>query len=582
MDSDKIGSLIGKIFEFVAAAVMPSIVLFFLYGNNKDTNALSMGHFLLYSLCLAIVSILLLFTIKRVNGKERTALLSLLTIWSFFWFFKNLMGIYDNFVAETTARRFVLRIVVIFILLTVFVFKKIRCTVAVYNCLAIMVSLLFLYNFIPQLLPTTDGKLNLVNHLKTDFIVDDSLPHPNIYWFHLDSTMSFENVLRYFNDPQTELVQELTSKGFVINDSAYVPAGAAGTGYAVPSLLSPNVYDAYFRTLFDRVFMLPRDSVIDKRITQSINYMNVEIGGVNTITETMKNPELYTAFSKIGYLPITVATPDAGFRLFSPIYRFYEYDHGIPEPAKYTDSNVSGIDLEFNNFLKLITDSSMLSAFNIKSMSSNISSDKDSVFVETPEYAEQVSQYNAPFYGTYGERLFAMHFQQLYDIISYKDTPKIVYFESLIQHAPYGYDENGKVIVSEKDYPPSSLNVYSMPLAYENHKFIIKIVLQWVKMIIDNEPDAIIILQADHGPHLYEESIWMLSNGYTTKQTNGLAYGTFSAIRIPEKYGGLDKPLNPMNITRELVNRYVGAGNYELLPDQIPFDQLYDELLQSN
>jgi hypothetical protein len=37
-----------------------------------------------------------------------------------------------------------------------------------------------------------------------------------------------------------------------------------------------------------------------------------------------------------------------------------------------------------------------------------------------------------------------------------------------------------------------------------------------------------------------------------------------SAVRIPEIWGGLEKPLDPLDISRVLVNRYVGK-NYELV-----------------
>ena len=44
-----------------------------------------------------------------------------------------------------------------------------------------------------------------------------------------------------------------------------------------------------------------------------------------------------------------------------------------------------------------------------------------------------------------------------------------------------------------------------------------------------------------------------------------LNYSTVSAVRIPEKYGSLTEPLDPLDITRYLVNHFVGEGNYDYL-----------------
>jgi hypothetical protein len=39
-----------------------------------------------------------------------------------------------------------------------------------------------------------------------------------------------------------------------------------------------------------------------------------------------------------------------------------------------------------------------------------------------------------------------------------------------------------------------------------------------------------------------------------------------SAVRIPKRWGGLDQPLDPLDISRVLVNRYVGE-NYKLVEE---------------
>jgi len=53
--------------------------------------------------------------------------------------------------------------------------------------------------------------------------------------------------------------------------------------------------------------------------------------------------------------------------------------------------------------------------------------------------------------------------------------------------------------------------------------------------------------------------------GWSDEDVRRQQLSAFSAVRIPQIYGGLDAPLDPRNISRELVNRFVGE-NYELLP----------------
>lgn len=59
--------------------------------------------------------------------------------------------------------------------------------------------------------------------------------------------------------------------------------------------------------------------------------------------------------------------------------------------------------------------------------------------------------------------------------------------------------------------------------------------------------------------------VQLLAEDFTEEEDIHLHHSVMSAVRISEQYGGLDMPLDPRNITRELVNRFVGE-NYELLP----------------
>jgi len=108
---------------------------------------------------------------------------------------------------------------------------------------------------------------------------------------------------------------------------------------------------------------------------------------------------------------------------------------------------------------------------------------------------------------------------------------------------------------------PTAFHVY--PLAYAQ---IARRALNFVDSVLEENPSAVIILQADHGLHLQQTQEHLLSQGYSLDQVVELIHSVFSAVRIPPEYGGLDAPIAPLNISRELVNRFVGK-NYTLLQD---------------
>jgi hypothetical protein len=74
-----------------------------------------------------------------------------------------------------------------------------------------------------------------------------------------------------------------------------------------------------------------------------------------------------------------------------------------------------------------------------------------------------------------------------------------------------------------------------------------------------------IILQSDHGLHIENTKLQLISKyGKTDEDVRIMQNQTISAVRIPEKWGGLEEPIEPLNIVRLLINRYVGE-NYRLL-----------------
>jgi len=88
-----------------------------------------------------------------------------------------------------------------------------------------------------------------------------------------------------------------------------------------------------------------------------------------------------------------------------------------------------------------------------------------------------------------------------------------------------------------------------------------------IDVILESNPNAVIVIQADHGIHNPGFHVDLLEFGYTEEDIMRLNFSVMSAKRIPPEYGGIEAPIAPLNITRELINRFVGE-NYELIPSE--------------
>ena len=124
-------------------------------------------------------------------------------------------------------------------------FYKVR---IIFVALAGVICLLFTFNFFPAVFARI-GEASEVAveqadfYIMRDFNIDPALPSPDIYWFHTDGMINFADMLFLFDDSQDEFRQQLTERGFVINEDARLVGH--NTYFNVPALFSPAFYDSY-------------------------------------------------------------------------------------------------------------------------------------------------------------------------------------------------------------------------------------------------------------------------------------------------------------------------------------------------
>lgn len=153
------------------------------------------------------------------------------------------------------------------------------------------------------------------------------------------------------------------------------------------------------------------------------------------------------------------------------------------------------------------------------------------------------------------------------------DDPKFVFAHILAPHPPFVFGPRGEELSSRRDYSlkdashyigKGSANRYIKGYAGQA-EHLSRLVLKAVEGIIEQDPDAIIIIQGDHGPggHLDWESL--------EKSNIKERWGILSAFRVPkEVQSKLYDHISPVNTFRLILSSLYGA-NLPLLEDAAYF-----------
>jgi hypothetical protein len=433
---------------------------------------------------------------------------------------------------------------------------------------------MFLFNFVPAAVRVAAGENQraynertgkLPYKIKTEFNVDPNLPHPNIYWLHMDGMIGFDAVERYFNDPQTELKNNLTERGFVINRSARLEAGY--THVAIPAMTSPVFYDSYLASEFVRVAKLTRghrEYSINTYITKN---------GFSLYDDIYPKIEILKAFSDAGYINIG---NDISQNEKMDIW-IDGYNINTRLDINREADNAYNL---LNEFKELIINASALTIFKPKIDEIFENKRLTAITQPLPAYQETVDKYVTG-YSDFNSSMVNVIKAMKY-VASIKTTHFVYFFNSTLHAISYGtvvgevvykepvgwifyLDENGNYYREPLDDP---LDVH---LYLPQHKYTVKQMIAQIDVIIENDPNAVILLQADHGIHCYGNKNFpfdfeaMSARGYNLEDQLNLNLHVMSAVRIPPQYGKLSQSLDPLDIARYLVNNFVGKGNYDYL-----------------
>ena len=493
---------------YVSALFLPSILLFNLYNNNRVENHLIFWHVLMLAGIFAVVGLLAFLFFRFATGNLESAFLLSILFWVFFWLFENLFGFVAYFIPNI--RRYVILAILGACLITaVFLLRRFKPPHAKIRPALITLAACFILLFFFNLIPGISHMITLQRNRAPDMEFPQYIKHE----FIIDENLPSPDIHWVHLDGMMSL--ETVERFWELDLNAFreelalrgfliyenALLNAGFTDAAMPALLSPEFYDSF---LSDS--LIEAEGLFKNNAAQVLDHALTN-AGLTFYNDIFTNLELLNALSVKEYDIIIRNSLDG--RLF--FYNPYREDFSQP------------------NYL--------FGRWHI------------SVFMDLPELLNLTTPLNIDY------------FLSPYHTNSIRDIEK---------HAQFNFSALYYTHVLNWDhYPPPATwadtdwtAVHLYPSAYEK---MTEAVLNHIDSIIGANPDSVIVLQADHGFHVENTQQFMLDQGYSLEEVLELIYSVFSAVRIPPTYGGLDAPIAPLNISRELVNRFVGV-NYELLP----------------
>ena len=438
-------------------------------------------------------------------------------------------------------------------LLTVFFRKKRFDSVITVGIEIVTVMLLFL-NVTSAVRNYQEQKsVDIASDMKTEFAVENlETDVPNVYWFHCDGMLGFSAFEKYFGDSQSEFLQQLADRGFMVNKDANLEAGHATVG-AIASLMCPDFYDNHLLSIInaepDKAKL--HDSFDGPKYSELLRIARL-------------HNEMITAFDESAYnTAIVIATlkgEKGNISTYFPPIAQHEYE----------------VDVDQNKIVVFDTDPEATKAAGMEVSSTAFSSLKNFLYTlmlpmheivekNLPKGFETIAavlaadkQEKRPLADCVPDKIHTLSTQAVSVAIDNEDSPYFFVIPHYIAHNPFIYDENGNQVHTD------SKNVLDYP---SQHRYAQKVIIDAVDTILEKDPTAVIVLQADHGLHGNTQADFTAAFGEEAKAAE-LWNCVLSAIRVPEQYRNGEEQFaisNPLNMSRYLVNRFVGR-NYEYLP----------------
>lgn len=380
--------------------------------------------------------------------------------------------------------------------------------------------------------------------VQSNIVVSNKKDVPNIYWIHCDAMLNFDDTFNYFEFDSKYIREYLDENDFLVNSSASLES-AHHTMQALVALYNPNYYDNFFNSYLSSMH-LAFDGIIDEPdyIVSYDDLLNKRI-----------NNELFSALKKKGYKLATITDFNQYASFYSDyIYDFYTFQYDDSKELRFSSKEKNSYDRVINyikySHLKTLGDTTILHKLtdNLNFLDYEVLDYNDFDYSEY-KYVNESEYYKSKAIIKSLDHLYKFSNKNIFTFIDFS-----------IVHVPWLYDVKGNTIPLNQIF-----YLDSFVRTYEHATYLLVDILEYIK---SKDKDSVIVIQGDHGIHT-------LSSFYIKNYINGsnsdlkkIRNSTISAIYIPEEYvTGDEKYLtNPLNISRYLINNYVG-NNYEYLND---------------
>ena len=565
-DFVRILTTISPSYLYVPAAIlMPNIFLFDLYNRNHIVNLIFFEHVVLFSLFFSLISFGFILLFRKITLSMGGAWLTTVLFWILFWMFSETYSlVFDNTYLPLQLIWILLNLIfIVFIALCTRKFSAMfaeRNPVFIFLCVGIAV--MFVLNLAPALqneVTMSQARLARIDtnideselpYIKKSFYIERALPSPDIFWIHVDGMLSMQTVEKHFGMDQHSLREELSDLGFQVYETAILKGD--DTAISLATLFSPSFYDNYL----SHVIEISNYKMMGER--RGAIRQQMALDGIS-LQAFVPHYELLSAFSKIGYSIEMVSSTYWPFGLV-------EYDRRYAGGRYYLREVTNDFRVMRNRLFSFPYD---LATLIFKSTPLTLLPNGVYIFpiqvrgvwTEIPTHDEFIQKYVSRDLN-HGQKRELDREKDFYRAIKHilsQASPKFTFVETQFTHSGGSWSIHDPVIGDA--LVAGRIELY--PFAHEHSAIIM---MNMVNIVLDSNPYAVIVIQADHGIH-HEGNIEPLRElGFSDDEIMHISKSVFSAVRIPERYGGLDAPLPPLNITRELVNRFVGQ-NYDLLPE---------------
>jgi hypothetical protein len=407
---------------------------------------------------------------------------------------------------------------------------------------SIMICFLFVFNMFGAVrlhLSLTDADFDGDNDwLSEYFSYTYNLNAPdtdkNIYFFIFDE-MTSPRAAQLLGADIDEQLNKLREMGFYVPESD-MSISIRQTLYSLPELLNPHGFDNYLKEDYAEVTNAVISSFHAAQVDRVVD--NVRQRTRQKVGIMINNPELIIAFQQRGF-----ATP------FNDIIEYPPNRNSLNNQSTVFDSDMKtlfksttviiGLEIIYNMLRAVeIEDLNIINSINNEGFDNREFEIKERIFDKT-ELAADKNQF------------FFSHF--------------------LLPHFPFVYNADGSQKTKEQLLSLNHQNSYRVtPSFIEQYIFTLNLMIEQMETVIDNDPEAVIVIIGDHGfGGNFPYDALSRGLGITLNEAHIIRNEIFVALRLGDEADAENNPIfkDPRNITRYLVNTYVGQNYEYILPE---------------